>query len=134
MQSTETTFAGLEPSSETQGQLVGTGKSLKRAKKNSGEKKSRTQRRAPGDNVLTDQFKRSGQFWLLIGARKPLYFSAQTQSSGTRSHFASSYTIATMQASCSPCLLEEKSSNHSTNCRGDRSTYPLETRRNSQVS
>ena len=33
-------------SSETQGQLVGTGKSLKRAKKNSGEEKSRTQRRA----------------------------------------------------------------------------------------
>ena len=103
---------------------MGTGKSLKRAKKNSGEEKSRTQRRAPGDNVLTDQF------WLLIGARKPLYFSAQSQSSKTRSHFASSYTIATMQASCSPCLLEEKSSNHSTNCRGDRSTYPLETRRN----
>ena len=37
------------PSSETQGQLVGTGKS-------SGEEKSRTRRRAPGDNVLTDQF------------------------------------------------------------------------------
>ena len=45
------------PSSETQGQLVGTGKSLKWAKKNSGEEKSRTRRRAPGDNVLTDQFK-----------------------------------------------------------------------------
>ena len=43
-------------SSETQGQLVGTGKSLKRAKKNSGEEKSRTRRRAPGDNALTDQF------------------------------------------------------------------------------
>ena len=43
-------------SSETQGQLVGTGKSLKRAKKNSGEEKSRTRRRAPGDKVLTDQF------------------------------------------------------------------------------
>ena len=26
-------------------------------------------------------------------------------------------------------LLEKKSSNHSTKCRGDRSTYPLETRR-----
>ena len=44
------------PSSETQGQLVGTGKSLKRANKISGEEKSRTRRRAPGDNVLTDQF------------------------------------------------------------------------------
>ena len=81
-------------------------------------------------NRLQAGYKRSGQFWLLIGARKPLYFSAQSQSSKTGSHFASSYTIATMQASCSPCLLEEKSSNHSTNCRGDRSTYPLETRRN----
>ena len=28
------------------------------------------------------------------------------------------------------CLLEEKSSDHSTKYRGDRSTYPLETRRN----
>ena len=41
------TFRGYPAaSSETQGQLVGTGKSLKRAKKNSGEEKSRTRRRA----------------------------------------------------------------------------------------
>ena len=43
------------PSSETQGQLVGAGKS-----QNSGEKKSRRPRRAPGDKVLTDQFQTAG--------------------------------------------------------------------------
>ena len=40
--------SGSMASSETQGQLVGTGKSLKRVKKNSGEEKSRTRRRALG--------------------------------------------------------------------------------------
>jgi len=39
----------LSPSSETQGQLVGAGK-------NTGEEKSRTRERAPGDKVLTEQF------------------------------------------------------------------------------
>ena len=43
-------------SSETQGQLVGAGKSLNGREKNSGEEKSRTARRAPSDKVLTDQF------------------------------------------------------------------------------
>ena len=34
-----------------------------------------------------------------------------------------------MQASWSPCLLEEKSFNHSTKCKGDRSTHLPETLR-----
>ena len=39
-------------SSETQGQLVGAGKSLNRREKNSGAEKSRTRIRAPGDKVF----------------------------------------------------------------------------------
>ena len=53
-------YAWFEPSSETQGQLVGAVKSLNGREKNSGEEKSRTTRRAPGDKVLTDQFQTAG--------------------------------------------------------------------------
>ena len=45
-----------DASSETQGQLVGAGKSRNGRVKNSGAEKSRTTRRAPGDKFLTDQF------------------------------------------------------------------------------
>ena len=48
-------------SSETQGQLVGAGKSLNGREKNSGEEKSRRRVRAPGDKVLTDQFQTVGE-------------------------------------------------------------------------
>ena len=47
-------------SSETQGQLVGAGKSLNGREKNSGEEKSRTKIRAPGDKFLPDQFQTAG--------------------------------------------------------------------------
>ena len=50
----------MEPSSETQGQLVGAGKSLNGREKNSGAEKSRTTRRACGDKVLTNQFQTAG--------------------------------------------------------------------------
>ena len=50
----------LPSSSETQGQLVGARKSPSGRGKNSGEEKSRTTRRAPGDKVLTDQFQTAG--------------------------------------------------------------------------
>ena len=42
------------------GAVSGGGKKSKRARKNSGEEKSRTTRRAPGDKVLTDQFQTAG--------------------------------------------------------------------------
>ena len=45
------------PSSETQGQLVGAGKSLNGRGKKPGEEKSRTKYRAPGILLLTDQFR-----------------------------------------------------------------------------
>jgi len=48
------------PSSETQGQLVGAGKSLNGREKNLGEEKSSRRVRAPGDMVLTDQFQTVG--------------------------------------------------------------------------
>ena len=80
--------ADVNPSSATQGQLVGAGKSLAGEKKIRAKKKSRRRIRAPGDKVLTDQF----QTWLLIGARKSLFFSAQSQSRNTRSRFVFSYT------------------------------------------
>ena len=45
------------PSSETQGQLVGAGKSLNGRGKKSGEEKSRMKIGAPGILLLTDQFR-----------------------------------------------------------------------------
>ena len=47
-------------SSETQGQLVGAGKSLNGRGKSSGKEKSSRRVRAPGDKVLTDQFQTVG--------------------------------------------------------------------------
>ena len=49
-----------DSSSETQGQLVGAGKSLNGRGKNSGEEKSSRRVRAPGDKVLTDQLQTVG--------------------------------------------------------------------------
>ena len=45
-------MADTQASSETQGQLVGAGKDLNGREKNSGEEKSRTRVRAPGDTLL----------------------------------------------------------------------------------
>ena len=47
----------MTSSSETQGQLVGAGKSLNGRGKKSGEEKSRTKIGAPGILLLTDQFR-----------------------------------------------------------------------------
>ena len=49
-------YVMLTTSSETQGQIVGTRKSLNGGKNIWHEEKYRTARRAPGDNVLPDQF------------------------------------------------------------------------------
>ena len=59
-----------------------------------GEEKSRT-RRAPGDKVLTDQFQMVGVILASDRCQKTFVFSAQSQSSKTRSPFASSYTVDT---------------------------------------
>ena len=52
-------------------------------------------RRAPGDKVLTDQFQTVGVILASDWCQKTFVFSAQSQSSKTRSRFASSYTIDT---------------------------------------
>ena len=67
-------------SSETQGQLVGAGKSLKGREKNLGKEKSRKRGRAPGGKVLTDQFQ-----------MVRVVFSAKSLSSKTRSRFVFPY-------------------------------------------
>ena len=98
-------FASLgATSSETQGQLVGAGKSLNGREINSGVEKSRTTRRAPGDKVLTDQFQTAGVILASDWCHKTFgFFCAQSQSSKTRTRFASSYTIG-----CSPYVYSRR--------------------------
>ena len=104
----------------------GRGKSRNGRKKISA-KKSKVRNEEPlGTQSYRTSSKRSESFWLLIGATKPLFFCAQSESSKTRSRFVCSYTDWYKKASCSPCLflLEEKNSNHRTRCRANRAAYP----------
>ena len=68
-----------------------------------------------------------------IGARKRLFFSAQTQSGKARSRFVFPYTNDTLRPVAglmlAKGLLEDKCSNHSTKCKGDRWAYLQETHR-----
>ena len=76
-------------------------------------------------------------FWLLIGARKLLCFPTQSEGSKPMSRFVCPYTEWYMKLSCSPCfsglvaeaLLEMKSSNLSTKCKGYRSDFRRESHR-----
>ena len=54
------------------------GKSKRVEKCGPKKSKERRARRAPGDNVLPDQFQRSPPFWLLIGTRKLVFFWHQS--------------------------------------------------------
>ena len=70
----------IEPSSETQGQIVGARESLNGRKNIYGTKKSKERREEPpGTMSYQTSSKRSPPFWLLIGARKLLCFSAQSE-------------------------------------------------------
>ena len=74
-------------SSETQGQLVGARESRNR------RKKSKVRNEEPlGTQSYRTSSKQSESFWLLIGATKPLFLCAQSESSKTRSRFVCSYT------------------------------------------
>ena len=81
--------------------------------------------------------KRSLPFWLLIGARKLLCFSAQSQASGPMGRFEYPYTEWYMNGNCSPCLsgpyaealLEMKSSNLSTKFKAFPSDFTRESHR-----
>ena len=135
--------------------ISGAGKSLNRRKENSGEKKKkRTQRLGLvqiGQLLSQDLFPNLnlGFFFLpnhraarlravscfpsrkihRLGARKP---SAQTQSGKTRSRIVFRYTEGTLRSVARQMLakdlLEEKCSNHSTKCKGDRSAYYILTK------
>ena len=71
------------PSSETQGQIVGTRKSLKAGGKRYGTKKSKERREEPlGTMSYQTSSKRSPPFWLLIGV-----FSGTNQKPGRRRPF-----------------------------------------------
>ena len=72
----------ISPSSETQGQIVGTRESLNGRKNIYGTKKSKERREEPlGTMSYQTSSKRSPPFWLLIGARK-------TKDDGTRRYLA----------------------------------------------
>ena len=67
-------------SSETQGQIVGTRKSLNGRKNIYGTKKSKERREEPlGTISYQTSSKRSPPFWLLIGARKTQVFWHQSE-------------------------------------------------------
>ena len=114
----------------------GKGKS-KRAEKN-GAKKSKERREEPlGTMSYQTSSKRSSPFWLLIGARKLLCFSAQSEASRPMGRFVYPYTEWYMNGSCSPCLsgsfaealLEMKSSNLCTKFKGFPLDFTLESHR-----
>ena len=68
------------PSSETQGQIKGARESLNGRKNIYGTKKSKEQREEPlGTMSYQTSSKRSPLFWLLIGARKLMFFWHQSE-------------------------------------------------------
>ena len=74
-----TSQTSFQPSSETQGQIVGVRESLNR-RENMAQKKSKLWPEEPlGTMSYQTSSKRSPLFWLLIGARKLLCFSAQSE-------------------------------------------------------
>ena len=69
-----------KPSSETQGQIVGTRESLNERKNIYGTKKSKERREEPvGTMSYQTSSKRSPPVWLLIGARKLVFFWHQSE-------------------------------------------------------
>ena len=125
-------------SSETQGQIVGARESLNGGGGEYGSMKSKQRREEPlGTMSYQTSSKRSPPICLLIGARKLLCFSAQSEASRPMGHFVYPYTEWYMNGSCSPCLsgpyaealLEMKSSNLSTKFKGFPSDFTRESHR-----
>ena len=70
----------VAPSSETQGQIKGARESLNGRKNIYGTKKSKERREEPlGTMSYQTSSKRSPLFWLLIGARKLVFFWHQSE-------------------------------------------------------
>ena len=116
---------------------MGAGKSLNGREKNSGEEKSRTKIRAPGDKFLPDQFQTAGIILNSDWCQKTFVFFWPITEQQDKESFRVSLYDRYKQANRSPYLsgsftegfLEEESFNHSRKCRGDCSAYPQETRR-----
>ena len=73
-------LAASDPSSETQGQIKGARESLNGRKNIYGTKKSKEWREEPlGTMSYQTSSKRSPPFWLLIGARKLVFFWHQSE-------------------------------------------------------
>ena len=120
----------FDSSSETQGQIVGAGKSLNGREKNSGQDSQEAIARE--DKLFrTSQFQTVGEVLASDWCQKSFVFSAQSQSSKTRSCFVCSYTKDTYRPVdrhiCLGRLPRSKVSIHSTKCREDRPAYPRET-------
>ena len=77
---------------ETQGQIVGARESLSRRLKKSAKKSLERGKEPLGTKFYRTSTKRLVLFWLLIGARKSLYFSAQSQGNWVGVRFVWSYT------------------------------------------
>ena len=111
------------------GAVSGGGEKSSGREKHSGEEKSRRRIRAPGDKVLTDQFQTVGAILASDWCQKIFVFFLPNHRAGTLGVASCSPTrnIHTRQllAICCEGLLEEKSSKHSTKCRGN----PQESRR-----
>ena len=75
---TELNIDGGKSSSETQGQIVGARESLI-GRENMARRKVKKAKRAPGDNVLPDQFQTVAPFWLLIGQKNTKVFWHQSE-------------------------------------------------------
>ena len=85
-------YEGDHSSLETQGQIVGTRESLNGRRKKSAKKSLERGEEPLWTNSHRTSSKRLASFWLLIGARKSLYFSAQSQGSWLGVRFACSNT------------------------------------------
>ena len=126
--------SNVNPSSETQGQIVRARESLN-GRENMARRKVKNGEKSPlGRMSYQTSSKRSSPFWLLIGDRKLLCFSAQSEASSPMGRFVYPYTEWYMKGSCSLCLsgpfaealLEMKSSNLSTKFKGFPSDFTLE--------
>ena len=98
----------LVASSETQGQLLGAGKSQNGRKKNLGEEKSRRRRRAPGDKVLKDQFQTVRLVLASDWCQKTFVFFCPIAEQQDQESFRVLLHDRHTQASCSPCYSRRK--------------------------
>ena len=109
---------------------MGASKGLKRARKTIARRKVKNGKKSPwgkGFKGPVPNGRGSSGFWLVPENLCIFLPNHRAARLGAISRLLTPYIHPSQLLAI--CLLEEKSSNHSTKCRGDRSTYPLETRR-----